>query len=133
MSIEGLLLGAFILFTALLYVALPLFSRDRGLTTQEALLDRQRERLAVVYERVLTNLRDLDEDFRTGKMPAADYHWERELWVQRGIQILKVMDGLADHHTLTDSADLEAIDSAIDHRIESAVRAYRDRAGATPG
>lgn len=129
MSIEGLLLGAVIILGALLVVALPLFNREGGPTSDEALLDKQRSRLAVVYERVLTNLRDLDEDYRTGKMPPADYEWERELWVQRGIQVLKVMDDLAASHTVTESADMEAIDRAIDQKIEAAVRQYRDRAG----
>lgn len=130
MSIAGLLFGMVVLLIALVWVIGP-FLEPRGVqsTADDALLDKQRERLFIVYERVLTNIRDLDEDHTTGKMPDEDYAYEREIWVQRGIQVLKALDNLDARQIITASADAEDIDHAIDRQIEDAIAAYRARLG----
>jgi len=88
----------------------------------EALLDRQRERLEVYYERVLTNLHDLDEDYATGKLDKAEYEHDRALWVERGVQALKALEELDTEHLVAPvMADDATIDEAIDHAIETAV------------
>jgi len=130
MSIAGLIFGLVVLLIALIWVIKPLMeSRKPSAAADDVLLDKQRERLLIVYERVLTNLRDLDEDHTTGKMPTADYEYEREIWVQRGIQVLKALDNLKAHHAITASADPQDIDKAIDRDIEDAIAAYRARIG----
>jgi len=127
MSTGGLLIGVVILIATITFIALPLLRPKPGLHVDELLAQKQRERLLVVYERVLTNIRDLDEDYTTGKMPDGDYAYEREVWVQRGIQVLKSLDDLETAHMLTSSAETEVIDKAIDQKIEDAVAAYRAR------
>ncbi len=81
----------------------------------------------MVYERVLTNIRDLDEDFSTGKMGENDYEAERETWVQRGIQVLKTFDGMQEQVVLTSEVDHQTLDRSIDDEIEAAIAAYRTR------
>jgi hypothetical protein len=129
MSIPGLLMGLVLVLGVAAIVAAPLLRREAKDTSSEAQLQKQRERLLVVYERVLTNIRDLDEDHNTGKMPTGAYQEERELWVQRGIEVLKALDGLHEQQILIGTDETEAIDSAIDQRIEAAVAAYRAKAG----
>lgn len=124
MSIEGLLAGIIILSIAAAWVGLPFWQKSVVTINDDLTLQKQRERLLIVYERVLNNIRDLDEDHSTGKMPDADYAAERETWVQRGIQVLKTLDNLGVQR-LTPSADAEEIDLAIDRKIEEAVAAYR--------
>ncbi len=126
MSIEGLIVSfVFVVVTAVL-VALPLLRRGGSAHTDEdTLIQKQRERLLVYYERVLANLRDLDEDHSTGKMQTADYESEREDWVQRGIQVLKALEQLDQHHAIVADADQETLDHAIDDSIEQAVRERR--------
>lgn len=128
MSLPGLLMGLVIVVGVLLFVASPLLQRSRAATTDELLIEKQRERLLVVYERVLGNIRDLDEDFTTLKISDEDYAAERELWVQRGIQVLKTLDEVDARHSITTSVMTDDIDRAIDTRIEAAVAAYRAKA-----
>src|SRR6266498_5046417 len=116
MSLPGLFMGVVILVGILLFVLSPLARPAAAETPDDLLLQKQRERLLMVYERVLGNIRDLDEDLTTNKMSEADYTTERELWVQRGIQVLKTLDALNAKHTLTASSVAEDIDRAIDNR-----------------
>jgi hypothetical protein len=123
MSITGLLIGLVILAAALAWIAVPLLRQ--GKTRQEdAQAAKQRERLLMVYERVLTNIRDLEEDHQTGKMNADDFEAERETWVQRGIQVLKALDRL-DAEGASVEVDDATFDRTIDDEIEAAVAKYR--------
>lgn len=125
MSLEGTIIGLLFLLGVIAIVGAPLFNRRPTLIMDDARLTKQRERVLLVYERILTNIRDLDEDHSTGKMQTADYEAERESWVQRGIQALKALDGLDAQQTLIDTADEGEIDRAIDTQIEDAVARYR--------
>ena len=128
MSLPGLVMGLVIVVVILLFVVSPLFQHPDVATSDDLLIEKQRERLFMVYERVLGNMRDLDEDHTTHKMSDSDYITERELWVQRGIQVLKTLDALDAKHMVTTSVAPEDIDRAIDKRIEAAVAAYRAKA-----
>lgn len=128
MSLPGLLMGLVIVIGVLLFVVSPLLQRSRGATTDELLIEKQRERLLIVYERVLGNIRDLDEDYTTHKISDEDYAAEREVWVQRGIQVLKTLDEVDARHSITTSTMTDDIDRAIDTRIEAAVADYRAKA-----
>lgn len=129
MSIEGLVFALILLVGVIALVALPAFSRDAA--PSMALANKQHERLELYYERVLRNMRDLDEDFALGKLDEADYRAERELWAERGVQVLKALD--TERGTVSDmlppsAANVEddaAVDRAIDDAIERAIRTYR--------
>jgi hypothetical protein len=128
MSAAGLVFGLLVIIAAIIWIGTPFLRRDQKQKNDDALLQKQRERLLLIYERVLTNIRDLDEDHSTGKMQTTDYEIEREAGVQRGIQVLKALDRLDDHEPITDSVDDEVIDHAIDDEIEQAIAAYRTKA-----
>lgn len=123
MSIEGLI--ALLLLAAVfgLWVGLPYVRRDRQRVLQiDSPVERQRERLNIYYSRVLRNIHDLDEDHATGKLNDDEYTREREVWVERGVAVLKRLDELdAAHLVAEESAD----DSSIDAAIEEAVRRVR--------
>lgn len=130
MSLESLVVSLTILIVAVLWIGAPLLNRRRVRQRDPEVGHKQTERLQVHYDRLLGNLRDLDEDFATGKIRESDYHSEREALVVRGVQILMALD----HHQATatgasaarsDSAD---VDAEIDQEIEAAVAAYRQRA-----
>ncbi|MBZ0302034.1 MAG: hypothetical protein K8J31_19955 [Anaerolineae bacterium] len=126
MSIGGLLFFLLLLGGTALLVIYPLLRREARGTEDAQYIQKQRERLLVYYERVLTNLRDLDEDHATGKMPDTTYQAEREDWEQRGIQVLKTLDTLDDHSVIPTSVhDDAAVDEAIDQAIEAAIAARR--------
>lgn len=133
MSIEGLgiTLGLLIVFG--LWIAAPLLSRRASRANETA--ERQRERLAVHYDRLLTNIRDLDEDYATGKIDAENYEFERERMMQSAMRLLMESDAVGGmpipagtsatgRAPITEPSEGE-IDAAIDERIEQAVAAYR--------
>lgn len=126
MSIEGVIFSFLLLSIIVGLISLPLFREGGVRSNSLASRQKQQERLLVYYERVLTNLRDLDEDYVTGKMPEEDYHLEREDAVQRGIQVLKALDTL--HVTSLVSADIideTSLDEAIDAAIEDSIQQFR--------
>ena len=125
MSIPGLLISLLLALIAIAIVAQPFFSAARGGTGADT--DDQGDRVDNYYERVLTNIRDLDEDLATGKISAADHGREREVWVARGLALLRLQDQLGAQQ----QAAAEATD--LDEMIEAAVAAYRQGNGAAPG
>ncbi len=128
MSIEGIILALTLTTLVVALVALPLLRRDTGESADAQLLDKQRERLLVYYERVLKNIHDLEEDYTLGKLAQDEYTRDRELWAQRGVQVLKALDELKQGRALASSQpmlDDAAVDRAIDDSIEAAIRAYR--------
>jgi hypothetical protein len=129
MSIEGLIIGFVLLSLVVLIVGLPLLRRDTRYADEAAQAERQRERALAYYERVLRNLRDLEEDHTLGKLDEAAYRAERESWAERGVQVLKALEQLdAGALIAPASADDAAIDRTLEDAVEQAVQAYRQRA-----
>jgi hypothetical protein len=123
MSLLGLLIGLGLAAGLALALAWP-FLAPRPLD-EDSQLERQRQRAQAYYERVLANIRDLDEDYSTGKIDQAEYQAEREVWAARGVVVLGLLDDLAQRQTITDlGADAAHIDAAI----EAAVQARRQEA-----
>lgn len=131
MSTEGILITILLAAISLGWVVMPLVRTASGGSAAHDAVMKRRERLLIYYERVVTNIRDLDEDRATGKISEADYTDEREGWVQRGIQVLKALDGLADEPSMPvtkqQRVDEAAIDREIDASIEAAIAARRAR------
>jgi hypothetical protein len=121
MSVVGL-----VIFVALLmlvgFIVLRPFVAPLA-PSQSQLLSRQRERALAYYERVLTNVRDLDDDFATQKINPDEYAQEREVWVERGVKILQLFDELDAQTPL--SHNPQADDAEIDHLIEARIQALR--------
>ena len=116
MSLPGLLIALVLSLIALAIVARPLLRPPRRERAAESNRQEQREQVLSYYERVLTNIRDLDEDRSTGKISDENYRMEREVWAQRGIRLLRALDQL---EGAEDNAD------GVERAIEEAVAAYR--------
>ncbi len=127
MSLPGLIFALLLALFVLVWIVMPLFQRETQ-SAQDPLLDKQRERLLIYYERVLRNIRDLDEDHALGKMNEDDYTREREEWAQRGVQVLQALDTIDQRELIAPTpADDTAVDDAIDDAIEAAIQRYRQR------
>jgi hypothetical protein len=124
MSPEGLVIALALLIIVGLCIGAPLLRRESPRLSDDALAQKQRDRLLAYYERVLTNIRDLEEDHATGKLQTTEYEVEREAWVQRGIQILKALDNI---QAIPAAADEAAVEETIDDEIEAAIAAYRSK------
>lgn len=129
MSTEGLILAAFALAIGLGWVLLPLLSKSRVVNAAE---QKQRDQLLALYEQVMTNIRDLDEDHSTGKIQAEAYQVEREQWVERGVHILETLDqspAASKSEIKTRKPATEAptqTTDALDDAIEAAVAKLRE-------
>ncbi len=114
MSVPGLLVALLLAAIAIAVVARPLLLPARQERLEEIQSRRQRDRLRESYERVLTNIRDLDEDQATGKANDADYRAEREVLLRRGIELLRLQDELERERSAMLSARVdEAIEAAL--------------------
>lgn len=128
MSIPGLAVALLLCLVALAIVARPLLRSARPERRTESRRPHQRERLEQYYRRLLTNIRDLDEDFATGKISDSDYQAEREVWMERGIRLLRVMDELErEASPPAEADDAERIDRAIDEALAEYRAALRPK------
>lgn len=92
MSLAGLLAALLLTLLALTIVAYPLLRRREATGVPTGVPHSSPRDLDTNYQRALINIRDLDEDFATGKLDARSYHEEREAWAQRGIELLRQID-----------------------------------------
>lgn len=122
MSAAGLFISLALGLIALAIVARPFFLAGRSRGAPAAEEAQRRRKMHSYYQRVLTNMRDLDEDFATGKIASGDYKEEREVWMRRGIELLRAQDRL-DKAAMSPAAAASA--DELDRAIEAAVAAYR--------
>lgn len=120
MSLPGLFLTLVLIAILALWIASPLLSRRANRQTDHT-VQQEYERVVVNYERILINIRDLDEDFATGKIGESDYQAERETWIERGIALLRSIDALTEQHGLNNAAP------TIEDDIEARIAAHRAR------
>ena len=127
MSVEALIISLTLLAITGLWIAAPFFDKSRQQAAEST--QKQRDRLLLHYERALGNIRDLDEDYATGKIQPESYAAEREQWVQRGIQILMALDEVsAKQAPVASKSSTADVERSIDNRIEAAVQAHRQAA-----
>ena len=94
MSLPGLLVT---IFSALMLGVLifgPVLQRggDAPARTEADAIQRQRESLRLAYNGVLKTLRDLEEDYATGKLSDSDYGAEKARWSAEGVRLLRERD-----------------------------------------
>ena len=104
MGIGTILIGAALFIIVALYTASPLFETRRPaiapLNHQQTL---ELERAAIVR-----TIRELDLDYRTGKLNEADYKGLREAQVQRGAETLRELDEISRNTEVNTEVNTEA-------------------------
>lgn len=122
MSIEAAIVCG-ILILGSLYVVIAPFRSKSTVSAAALAFQRQRDALLVYYEQVTSSLRDLKEDAATGKLSPEEYQIEYDKWMQRGVQILQVLEELdRENQSLIATGDEPAMD--MDQAIEDAVQLY---------
>lgn len=91
MSAAGLIFALLFVAAGCAYVLLPI-TRQAQIRSQSERARKAHDELLTAYERVLSAVRDLDEDFQTGKLDAETHHEERSRWVQRGAGLLQQIE-----------------------------------------
>ena len=122
MSIETAIVCGILILVSLYLVIAPF--RSKSTISPEVLaFQRQRDALLVYYEQVTSSLRDLKEDSAAGKLSPEEYQVEYDKWMQRGVQILQVLQEL-DRENQPLIANGGAPVEDIDQTIEDAVQLY---------
>jgi type II secretory pathway component PulM len=120
-SVPGLIAALALTALVILFIAAPFWRRSQASTAQAA-ADLQRERVLAYYERVLRNMRDLDEDHALGKLDEAGYQRDRALWAEKGVQALRLLDTLeAGSPAVLPSGDAAELDTAVERAIQAAM------------
>jgi hypothetical protein len=126
MSTGGLFLSVVIFILGALWLAQPILRRKTAYNgTSQA---KEREVLLTEYERVLSTIRDLDEDFNIGKLSKAAYDAERSYRTKQGVEILQALEKLgvskpAEKLKKQAKAQPDA-DAVLDAAIEQAIASY---------
>ena len=123
MSAAGLLVSLVIAGLGAAWILLPVIrdARRRGASST-----RERDELLTLYERVLSAIRDLDEDFQTGKLDAETYQEERAEWSSRGVQTLRRLEEMGISGSAVPATDLNEDSTGQDDEdeLEAAVARY---------
>lgn len=126
MSVGSILLGLALLLLVALFVSRPLLSsrkvRKRRATTYEGLLAQK--------EAVLTQIRALDFDYETGKVPEQDYQEQRAVFFAEATEILKQLDEMEGRSVVAEPTTAAVEDDGttdIDADIEAAVTLLRQK------
>ncbi len=124
MSIGGLVFAVILFAVVLALVMIPLMRSSQ--LSVGAFERKQRQQALAYYERVLRNLRDLEEDHATGKISEEEYQVERELWMGRGVQVLQVLNE-GNETPQAPAPELQRSAADLDAAVEEAIA----RAGRT--
>jgi hypothetical protein len=129
MSIEGLIGIGLMLMLAAVGILFPFFGSNAKRTSRLIeQLDLSREELITSYERVLSTLRDLEEDFKSHKINPEDYEQERGYWSRYGIQLLELLDDSSEDSVLDDNSvesEISVSDAELNQSVEQAILNYR--------
>lgn len=134
MESQSLILGGIIAALTLLILAWPFVAGSRN---GEQPMSSALETLVARRDAIYATIRDLDFDFETGKLAEDDYLAQREVWVLRGIDVLKAIDayqqetgesipapGTLYAAPLEETTDLSAaFDEELEAEIEAAIAA----------
>lgn len=129
MSTAGLIFAGLMTLISVVILAQPLLRRA-GATPDS--VQHTRARLAAEYERVLTVIRDLDDDYALGKITPDVYARERGQWSRQGVALLQALDAAAppEHparkakRIVSTHPPQESAEQALDDAVEQAVAAY---------
>jgi len=122
MNILVLVAGIIVIALSLIYVVYPLFGRVRGREAMLAEADSGLSDLLSERDAVLQAIRDLDFDYRLGKLSNEDYETLRAQYTARGVAILQQLDAAAG---LAEETAMGA--ESLEEEIEAEVRRLRRR------
>lgn len=121
MDIGSILLILSLLLLVGLFVARPLFESKPAPGEQASREDHELSSLLAERDRLLNALQELDFDNTLGKIPAEDYPAQRAALLQRGADVLRMLDALQPQPVAGDAE--ERLEAAIDARRLDADRA----------
>ena len=110
----------FLALAVMSYVFMPLFGPQKLLDARSRRANR-RLQLLEERERVYETIRDLDFDYRTGKVEESDYRASRSELTARAVDVLKQLDQVKE--------DNSGAASRLDDRLEKEIASARRKKG----
>lgn len=86
---------------------------------------KKRDELLTSYERVLSTIRDLDEDNSTGKLNHDTYQAERAYWTEQGITLLQQLEPQEEQAPVKQAVKHSRVDESLNDAVEKAIADYR--------
>jgi hypothetical protein len=131
MSTGVIIISIVVFVLGVAWLAWPLVQRSSARLQADSARQRERDLLLTHYERVLTILRDLDEDHALGKLASEPYAIERERWGAEGAALLEALERTGGQKPVKAPAAAAApaepqsdADAALDDAIEQAIASY---------
>lgn len=126
MSTAGIIASLVIFAAGMAWVLMPILLHRTTLQREQLNAQKSRDELVTTYERVLAVIRDLDEDFNTGKLAEDVYQREREIWSGRGVDVLHLLEkqGMSAQPKVSHQSERSA-DQVLEDAIERAIADYR--------
>jgi hypothetical protein len=111
-------LGSILLILALIilvgaFVSRPLFENRSSVVSKE---EQSYSALLAEKDRILNALQEIDFDFSSGKVPEDDYSAQRTLLMQKGVDVLRLLDNFETELSAQNDGD----------RLEAAVVGHRN-------
>jgi hypothetical protein len=115
MDAGSILLGLALLVVVAAYVLRPLTGAGASLVavrsdqkSRQNNIDEPHEQLLMQRDTIYAAIRELDFDYRLGKVSDEDYHPQRERLALQGVAVLKQLDALAPNGAARIEDDIEA-------------------------
>jgi len=124
MTVGSILLGLALFVLVGLFIARPLFSRDRQSNRKPT----TRQALQLQKEAVLTEIANLDFDYETGNLPEKEYQQQRQNLMADATAILKYLDALDESAPVSEPAQVPGStdrEPVVDDEIEAAISRLR--------
>jgi NADH pyrophosphatase NudC (nudix superfamily) len=116
MTPGAILFGIALLILVVLYIAQPLFLNTGAPQPRRRMLPDKRQELLVHKEALLEQIRTLDFDYDTGKIPAETHAAQRAALVAEASETLKQLDALPKETAPVAVTTLAEIEAAIAQR-----------------
>ena len=120
MTPGAILFGIALLVLVALFIAQPLFLTTGAPQPRRRMLPDKRQELMVHKEALLEEIRTLDFDFETGKIPAEAHAAQRTELVAEAAEMLKQLDALPRETAPVANTTLAEIEAAIAQRRAAA-------------
>ena len=112
MDIGSIFLILAVLIPVVIYIIRPIIERSMAPANQA---EQDLSTLLAERDHVVATIKELDDDFSLGKIPAEDYPPQRLTLLQSGADLLRKIDGF----------QMEPANLAVEDRLEAAIVAHR--------
>lgn len=133
MDLGSIFLILALLVAVIIFVSRPLFNKfsetDRMVGSYD---DHVLSSLMAERDQILDAIQELDFDHALGKIPNGEYPIQRQMLLDRGIEVLQTLDDATNEDVLTENASAADISSQLEAAIATRRQIFQDAKTGTP-